>query len=105
MTISIESNSGLRLAQGAEPTGVFRFEGNWYFAPDGVAMQHLQETTRTYTCPYKGLCYWIDLVENGQTSQNVAWVYRQPKPGYEQIKDHIAFYAGKRPATREVAGG
>jgi uncharacterized protein (DUF427 family) len=104
MTISIESNSGARLARGAEPSGVFRFEGNWYFEASGVELQHLQVTERIYTCPYKGVCYWIDLVENGQTSQNVGWVYRQPKAGYEQIKDCIAFYAGKRPATREVAG-
>ena len=26
---------------------------------------------------------------------NVAWTYEQPKPGYEALTGHLAFYAGK----------
>lgn len=88
------------LAEGEQHNGAFEFEGNFYFAPDKVQMGHLQVTERTYTCPYKGVCYWIDLQgADGQTIQNVAWVYNNPKKGFERIKDHIAFYKGKRPGT------
>ena len=32
---------------------------------------------------------------DGATVANVAWVYDQPKPGHEAIKDRYGFYAGK----------
>jgi uncharacterized protein (DUF427 family) len=74
------------------------FEGNWYFDPANVKMDHLKVTNRTYTCPYKGVCFWIDLESPEVSARNVAWVYNTPKPGYEMIKDQIAFYA------RDTAG-
>jgi uncharacterized protein (DUF427 family) len=78
------------------------FEGHWYFKPEAVKMQHLKVTERTYTCPYKGVCYWIDLeTSDGIKTQNVAWVYRDPKPTYEFIKDQIAFYA--HPTTGTIS--
>ncbi len=78
------------------------FEGNWYFAPEAVNMQHLKVTERTYTCPYKGVCYWLDLqTPDGVVAQNIGWVYRDPKPTYEFIKDQIAFYT--RPTSGTIA--
>lgn len=78
------------------------FEGNWYYKPEAVNMQHLKVTERTYTCPYKGVCYWIDLESSdGTKSQNIGWVYRDPKPTYEFIKDQIAFYA--RPTAGTIS--
>jgi uncharacterized protein (DUF427 family) len=92
-------DSGTLLAQGrTDDESVRVFEGNWYFAPEAVDMAHLKVTERTYTCPYKGTCFWVDLVTPDKTVQNVAWVYNTPKPGYEMIKDRIAFY------TRDTAG-
>ena len=89
-----ERTTGDVIAKGSENKNVRVFEGNWYFSPDMVDMKHLRVTERTYTCPYKGVCYWIDLeTPNGFQARNIGWVYRQPKPGYEFIKDQIAFYA------------
>lgn len=89
-----ERASGKVLAQGDENKSARVFEGNWYFTPDAVNMANLRVTERTYTCPYKGICYWIDLeTPEGTRTQNVAWVYRQPKPGYEFIRDEIGFYS------------
>lgn len=86
--------NGAVLAQAEENKGARVFEGNWYFDPEAVNMDHLRVTERTYTCPYKGVCYWIDLeAPDGSRSQNVAWVYRQPKAGYEFIRDQIGFYS------------
>jgi len=54
-------------------------------------------TRRTYTCPYKGTCYWIDLVApSGDVFRDVGWVYTQPRPGYEYIQDKIGFAFGMR---------
>jgi len=89
-----ERFTGEIIASGTENESVRVFEGNWYFNPEVVNMEHLRVTERTYTCPYKGVCYWIDVeTPDGQRAHNVAWVYRQPKPGYEFIKDQIGFYA------------
>lgn len=89
-----ERTSGDVIAEGIENTSVRVFEGNWYFAPEKVDMQHLKVTDRTYTCPYKGVCYWIDIeTPDGVRARNIGWVYREPKPGYEFIKDQVAFYA------------
>ena len=36
-------------------------------------------------------------------ASHVAWVYPEPKAGYEQIKGRYGFYAGKRGGTEEVS--
>lgn len=78
------------------------FEGNWYFKPSAVDMTYLVVTERTYTCPYKGTCFWIDLNAPDHKAQNIAWVYNNPKPGYEMIKDEIGFYSRDTPGTTAV---
>ena len=94
-----EKNSDAVIASGSPSDNSARiFEGNWYFEPKAVDMTHLVVTERTYTCPYKGVCFWIDLEAPGLSAKNVAWVYNTPKPGFEMIKDQIAFYA------RDTAG-
>ncbi len=52
---------------------------NWYFAPEAVNMAYLKVSERTYTCSYKGTCYWIDLETPDVRIENFAWVYREPK--------------------------
>ncbi len=97
-----ERHNGQVIAQGEENAQVRIFEGNWYFKADAVDMRDLKITERTYTCPYKGVCYWIDLeTADGVKAQNIGWVYRQPKAGYEFIRDEIAFYA--RPTSGTLA--
>jgi uncharacterized protein (DUF427 family) len=95
MTLTIkERTTGEIIATGKENESAREFEGNWYFNPNVVNMDTLRVTERTYTCPYKGVCYWIDMeTADGERATNVGWVYRNPKPGYEFIKDEIGFYA------------
>jgi uncharacterized protein (DUF427 family) len=98
-----EKDSGAVLAQ-AEGTGteVITYEGNLYFAPGAVNPGVLTVTERTYTCPYKGTCHWVDYnADGGQTVRDVAWVYAEPKPGHEAIKGRYGFYAGTRGPTRQ----
>jgi uncharacterized protein (DUF427 family) len=95
-----ERFTGEIIASGVENETVRVFEGNWYFKPEVVNMDHLRVTERIYTCPYKGVCYWIDLeTPSGERTQNIGWVYRQPKPGYEFIKDQIGLYARSTQGT------
>lgn len=99
--ITIEDTTRNRpLAQATLGEGVLVHEGSYYYAPELVDKAHLIVTDRIYTCPYKGICYWIDLRgSNGKIYKEVGWVYPNPKPGYEFIKDRIAFYPGIRSGT------
>lgn len=101
-TVTIRNKfSGKVIASAEKKDGVSLFEGAWYFEPDKVDMTHLIVTERTYTCPYKGVCYWIDLKTPEHHAEDVAFVYFKTNPGYEFVKDQIGFYAGTRHATIE----
>jgi uncharacterized protein (DUF427 family) len=98
-----EKDSGAVLADAGEAAdAVVKYEGNLYFAPDAVQADSLKVTERTYTCPSKGTCHWVDFQgPDGRSARDVAWVYAQPKPGHEAIKGRYGFYAGTRGATRQ----
>ncbi|MBK9124346.1 MAG: DUF427 domain-containing protein [Chloroflexi bacterium] len=98
-----EKNSDAVIAEGSPADQTAQvFEGNWYFDPSVVDMTHLKVTERTYTCPYKGVCFWIDLDTPEAKAQNIAWVYNNPKPGFEMIKDRIGFYSRDTSGTVAV---
>ena len=105
MTFVVRERATSRVIADGNPEAntVFKFEGNWYFDQSVVDLSHLKITERTYTCPYKGVCYWVDLeTPEGTRAQNVGWVYRQPKTGYEQIKDRFGFYARDTSGTTSL---
>ena len=83
--------------------GVVNYEGNLYFDPEAVETEVLRVTERTYTCPAKGTCHWVDFQgpDGADRRQDVAWVYAEPKPGHEVIKGRYGFYAGSRGPTRQ----
>jgi uncharacterized protein (DUF427 family) len=102
-TITIKDSSrDQAIAEAPLDAGAFKFEGNYYFSPDAVQMDHLIVTERIYTCPYKGHANWIDLQTEQGVIKDVAWVYPTPKPGYEHIAGHIGFYDGTRAGTSAV---
>ena len=43
----------------------------------------------------RGAVYWTYVGPDGRRIDNVAWSYPSPSPGYEAIRDHLAFYAGR----------
>ncbi|MBC8172200.1 MAG: DUF427 domain-containing protein [Anaerolineae bacterium] len=100
MALVIQSKANNQvLASGQEDNdSVFIFEDNWYYNPTAVDMTYLKVTDRKYTCPYKGVCVWVDLEMPGLKARNIGWIYDNPMPGYERIKDRIAFY------SRDTAG-
>ena len=101
VTIS-ERDSGTQLAQADVGPSLVKYEGNWYFDPTALKVDVLRVTERTYTCPYKGTCNWVDYVgPDGRTVRDVAWVYPKVKPGHEVIEGRYGFYAGTRNTTRE----
>jgi uncharacterized protein (DUF427 family) len=52
----------------------------------------LTETARNSVCEWKGVASYYSLRVGDRTLENVGWTYHDPKPGYEAIRDHVAFY-------------
>jgi uncharacterized protein (DUF427 family) len=103
MNVTIrERASGTPLARAEVGESLVKYEGNWYFDPATVDAAILRVTERTYTCPYKGTCNWVDFVAaDGRTVRDAAWIYPSVKPGHELIQGRYGFYAGSRAATEE----
>jgi uncharacterized protein (DUF427 family) len=64
----------------------------YYFPPEDVELDHLIETSGSSSCEWKGRATYYDVVVGDEEAARAAWTYRQPREGYEIIKDHIAFY-------------
>lgn len=67
----------------------------YYLPPDDVDLARLRPGTRTSLCEWKGEATYVDLVDGSRRVPDIGWTYRDPNPGYEAIRDHVAFYAAK----------
>jgi uncharacterized protein (DUF427 family) len=67
----------------------------YYIPPQDVRMDMLVPSTRHTYCEYKGeASYWT--LKVGETiSEDAAWSYPKPNSNYHQLKDYLAFYAGR----------
>ena len=52
----------------------------------------------TTFCEWKGTASYLDVSAGGRRAARAAWTYRDPRPGYEEIRDAIAFYPGRMDA-------
>ncbi|REJ84337.1 MAG: DUF427 domain-containing protein [Planctomycetota bacterium] len=69
-------------------------EGNHYFPPDSLRREYFRKSDATTFCGWKGTASYYDLEVDGQTNQQAAWSYEDPKPEAENIKGHVAFWKG-----------
>ena len=69
-------------------------EGNHYFPPGSVETQHLQPSSTTTECGWKGTAQYYSIVVGDEENQDAAWYYPAPKEAAAEIKDHIAFWRG-----------
>jgi uncharacterized protein (DUF427 family) len=83
---------GLVLARAQQAEHVIELEDNWYFHPQAINHAVLSVSKRTYICPYKGTCFWVDFRHGSQFTPDTAWVYPAPKPGYRKIAGWYGFY-------------
>jgi len=67
----------------------------YYIPPQDVRMDLLVPSTRHTYCEYKGeASYWTAKVGES-VSPDAAWSYLNPNPPYDQLRGHLAFYAGR----------
>ena len=66
----------------ADKDDLIYIEGNWYFPPSSVKSEFLEKSDTPYTCPWKGVCQYFNVVGevDGQKKESAddAWSY--PKP-------------------------
>ena len=68
---------------------------NYYLPQADIRMEYLRRTPLQTVCEFKGAATYWSLVVDDRTSENVGWGYLNPRPGYEPIRNHIAFYASR----------
>lgn len=83
-----DTRRGLRVIETASPPV-------YYFPPAGVRRDRLEPSeTRTF-CEWKGVARYWSLRTDSATVRDVAWSYPEPDPGFEAIRDWIAFFASR----------
>ena len=70
-----------------------------YVPPGDILEGALEPSSRRGSvCEWKGVASYFDVVRAEHRAPAAAWTYRDPKPGFELLRDHIAFY----PAAMEL---
>lgn len=67
----------------------------YYIPPEDVRLDLLRPSPHRSVCEWKGTARYHTLRLGDREIPNVAWSYPEPLPGYEAIRDHLAFYAGR----------
>jgi uncharacterized protein (DUF427 family) len=84
-----DSTRALRVLETSHPPTI-------YIPPADVREELLAESdARSTWCEFKGAARYLDAVVDGRRFHAVAWTYPDPSPGYEALRDHIAFYPGR----------
>ncbi len=70
----------------------------YYIPPEDIRMEFFAVNKHHTFCEFKGAAnYWVVRI-NRRVVDNAAWSYPIPNPGYEALKNHLAFYASKMDA-------
>ncbi len=83
----VESDRALRVLETASPPTIYVPREDVH---EGVLIE-AGEDVHTY-CEWKGTASYVHAEAGGKRAQRVAWFYPEPKAGFEQLKDHLAFY-------------
>lgn len=70
----------------------------YYIPSQDVRTDALTTTRHSTFCEFKGAARYYGVSIGGKTVENAAWYYPDPSPGYEALRDCIAFYPGKMDA-------
>lgn len=83
-----DSTDALRVLETSHPPTI-------YIPPHDVVDGWLVRShSRTSWCEFKGRAHYFYAVDRPDSAP-VAWSYRAPSPGYETLKDYVAFYPGR----------
>jgi uncharacterized protein (DUF427 family) len=69
-------------------------EGNVYFPPAAVLMEHLRPSETHTVCGWKGTASYYDVVVDGQVNRDAAWYYPSTKDEAKHVEGWVAFWHG-----------
>ncbi|MBE0010855.1 MULTISPECIES: DUF427 domain-containing protein [unclassified Arthrobacter] len=78
----------------AESDETVMVEGNHYFPRESVKAEYLSDSAMTTVCPWKGTANYLSITVDGDTNDDAAWTYLEPKSAAGNIRGHVAFWRG-----------
>jgi uncharacterized protein (DUF427 family) len=70
----------------------------YYFPPEDVQKDLLIPAGKRSECEWKGSASYYTVSVNGNTAENAAWYYPDPRSRFRALRNHIAFYPRKMDA-------
>jgi uncharacterized protein (DUF427 family) len=86
-----DTQRALRVLETSHPPTV-------YVPPEDVLEGSLHPVARTTVCEFKGRAAYFDVRGGDRALRAAAWAYPAPSPGYDALRDHVAFYPGRMDA-------
>lgn len=84
-----DSTRALRVLETSHPPTI-------YVPPEDVNGALLAASdARTTWCEFKGDARYFDALVAGRRIQVVAWTFSDPASGYDELRDHLAFFPGR----------
>ncbi len=83
-----ETRGALRVCETASPP-------TYYLPPQDVRKDFLEPASGRSFCEWKGSARYWNLRIGDRTSEQAAWSYPEPAPAFEDLRDYLAFYAGR----------
>src|SRR3954453_5666244 len=84
-----DSTRALRVLETSHPPTL-------YLPPEDVRGDLLSASAaRSTWCEFKGAARYFDATVGEGRVRAVAWSFPDPPPGYEALRDHLAFYPGR----------
>ena len=67
----------------------------YYVPPDDVRLDLFVPGRGASVCEWKGIAAYHSLVLPDRRVDDLAWSYGEPRPGFEAIRHHLAFYPSR----------
>jgi uncharacterized protein (DUF427 family) len=64
----------------APDSELISIEGNYYFPPSSLVEVAFSGSATPYTCPWKGMAQYHDVIAGATTHHDAAWSYPNPYP-------------------------
>jgi uncharacterized protein (DUF427 family) len=78
----------------AESDDTVIVEGNHYFPAESLRREFFEPSDHSTICSWKGTAGYLDVVVNGKRNEHAAWLYADPLPEAEHVRDRVAFWQG-----------
>jgi uncharacterized protein (DUF427 family) len=83
-----ESHRAVRVVETSHPP-------TYYLPPKDVRTDLLTPTRHITYCEFKGMAVYWTIRVGDRKATNAAWSYPDPASGYEDLRDHLAFYPSR----------